>query len=125
MQKGFRQSTGFFAKDEVGRDRVADLGTAVPRHSGKAVKCRIWMAVKKVLQTVVIGDVEQVPVVQPCALELFVISGKAERTDEVQGGAGGCACAGDIARILGNFRFVQNNANAVHVIPRKMESVIS
>ena len=48
--------------------------------------------------------------------ELFVVRGKAHRTDEVQPRAGGGAGARDISGILGNFRLYHNNVDFRHIV---------
>ena len=54
------------------------------------------------------------PVIESRALELFVVDGEAHRLDDMQARAGGGAGAGDIARILRDFRFNQNEIERRH-----------
>lgn len=54
---------------------------------------------------IVIGNVEFVLVVEAGALELLIVQRKAERTHKMQRRARYGAGSGDIAGILGDFRF--------------------
>jgi hypothetical protein len=49
------------------------------------------------------------PIVQPGALEMFIVNPEAERVNQVENGVRGPAEAGDRSGIGGNLRFNQNN----------------
>ena len=64
---------------------------------------------KKFGKTVVIGNIQQMPVIKSGPLELAVVNGKAHGTHQMKPGAGSGAGSGDIAGILRNFRFDEYN----------------
>ena len=69
---------------------------------------------KKVGKGSVIGDIQQVPVVQPRPFQLAVVNGEAHGADEVEPGAGDGAGAGDVAGVLGDLRLDENEVEGGH-----------
>ena len=67
------------------------------------------VAGKKFIQAAVQGDVQQVPVIQPGALQLFVFNGKAHGPHQVQPRARGGAGACNVAGVLRNLRLHQHD----------------
>lgn len=94
---------------------VADVGIKIFRFGGEAIEIRLGVLGKKVLQTIVIGDVEVVPIVQTRALELAVVNLKAERTDEVERRARGGTGARDVARVLRDFGLMKYDIDGFHI----------
>ena len=86
----------------------------MPRLCGKIVEIAAVLP-EKIGKTIVIGDVQKMPVIQARALELPVVDFKPHRPDQVKPGAGGRAGAGDISGVLRDFRFRQYNVECCHV----------
>jgi hypothetical protein len=66
------------------------------------------MLLVKIHKSVVIGNIELMPIIKPCALELPIVDLKAKRTYEMKRGPRGRAGARDIARILRNLGLVKH-----------------
>ena len=64
---------------------------------------------KKFVERVIIGDVEQMPVIETGALKLFVVDLKAHGAHKVQPCARGGAGARDVAGVLGDLRLDHND----------------
>ena len=107
IEQQFRQTDGFLAEDEVAVVGIGYIGIGVLCLCGKIVKLSARVLLKKIVERGILGDVEQIPVIQPGTFELFVVDLKAHRFDQVQTGAGSGAGAGDVAGILGNLRLHQ------------------
>ena len=118
MQKVLGKSATLFSEEQVYLIGVANVGVAVFCLGGKTEKIGIRMLFKKIIHAIVIGDVQLMPIVKSCTLELFIVDGKAERSDQMERGAGGSAGARDVSRVLGDFGLVKNNVNVAHKTPR-------
>ena len=68
----------------------------------------------EVREVFVVGDVQFMPVIQPRALQLAVVDGKAERFDEMKRRAGCGAGARDVAGVLRDLRFEQDDVDGFH-----------
>lgn len=110
----FRQSGGLLAKHQITAVRIGDVGMHMPRLCRKIVEIAAVLP-EKIGKTIVIGDVQKMPVIQARALELPVVDFKPHRPDQVKPGAGGRAGAGDISGVLRDFRFHQYNVECCHV----------
>ena len=75
-QQRFRQTGIFPPEHEVCPVRVGDVGVALGRFGRKVVERPVVLR-EEVIQTVVIADVQIVPVIQPGVLEFLVVDGKA------------------------------------------------
>jgi hypothetical protein len=80
---------------------------------GGKVKVRAFGAGEKVGEALVIGDAQQMPVIQPRTLELGIGGGEAHGFHQMQVCAGGGAGAGDVAGVLGDLRFDKNDVQHV------------
>ena len=83
-QQGFRQAGVLPPEHEVSPVRVGHIGVAQGCLGGEVV---VWAVVlcKKVIQPVIVADVQIMPVVQPGVLEFFVVDGKAQDVYKRQG----------------------------------------
>ena len=119
----FRQSGGLFAEHDVHRHGIGYLRIGTGCLGGEIVHGGVGIACIEIGQIFVIGDVQQMPVVQACPLQLPVVNGKSHGFDDVQGSTGGGTGTGDVPGVLGNLRFVkynidkrgQNNTSFLHV----------
>ena len=107
-KQGFGQAGILASEHEVCTVRVAHIGVALRCLGGKIV---IGAAVfgKELVQTVVIADVEVVPVIQTCMIELFIIDGKAHGAYQIQPTGSAGTGAGHIAGVLRDARLHQND----------------
>ena len=109
FQKCFRQSFGFLAEEQVASVFEICLGVAPGRFRGQTPHLPYFVTGEKVIQIFVISDLDQVPVIQSGASDSFLRNVKAQGSDQVQMAAGGSAGTGNIAAILRNLRFDQND----------------
>ena len=70
---------------------------------------------EKIGKTIVIGDVQKMPVVQTRTLELSVVNFEPHGPDQVQPSAGCSTSACNVAGILRYFWFDQYNVQCCHV----------
>ncbi len=113
------QSRALFAEHDVDLLGIADVGILIFSLGGEIIDGGIGVLSVKILQTVVVGDIQLVPVIQPCAFQLFVVYGEAHGADEMQRSPRGGAGAGDVARILRNFGLMQYDIDVWHTDLRK------
>ena len=101
------------AENEVAILRIANVGMNMAGFGGKIIEgaCVFF---EEFLEIFVIGDIEKMPVIEPRTLELPVVDRKAERPDEMEPRAGCGAGARDVAGILGDFGFYQNDVERRH-----------
>ena len=107
-QQRFRQPGVLPAKHEVGPVRVGDVGVALGRFGRKVVE-RPGVPGEEVVQTIIIADVQIVPVVQPGVLELPVVDGKAHRPHQMEAAGRAGAGAGHVAGVLRDARLHQHD----------------
>ena len=81
----------------------------------------VWDGFEKAVEIFVYLDVHEGPVVQARPLEVFVFEGETQRLDQVEGGAHCRARADNIAGVLRNLRFQQNDIYTE--IPLRVECV--
>ena len=94
----------FLAEDDVRAVGVADLAVLVLCLGGKEEVFAAPRFFEKVVDRVVIGDFDEVPVVQPRALEVAVGDFEAEGLDQMEPRAGSGSGAGDVAGVLWDLR---------------------
>ena len=111
FQKLFGKPCGLFAEDEIDGLGIFDLGVVFCRLGGKEVKGIVFMLLHKIGKIFVIGNVEFIPIIKSCALELGFGGSEAHRLDQVQSRACGGAGARDIACVLGDLGFNEYNVN--------------
>ena len=80
------------------------VGVAVRALCGEKKVLSALCFFKKIVKTFVKSDIQQVPVVQPCAFELAVVDLESQRFHQMKRRA--CRRAGtcDVARVLRDFR---------------------
>ena len=69
MEEVLGQTLCLFSEEQENGGGVADVGIKIFRFGGETVEIRLGVLGEKVLQTVVVGDVEVMPVVQSGTLE--------------------------------------------------------
>lgn len=94
----------FLAEDDVRAVGVGDITVLTARLGGEEEIFSARGLFEKVVDRVVIGDVDEIPVVEPRALEVAVGDLKAEGSHKVEPCARSGAGAGDVARVLGDLR---------------------
>ena len=125
FQQLLRQPLGLFAEHQKGAVWVLHIAVGDLRLGGEVKEFCLGVLFKEFLLAVVVGNVQLVPVIQPGALDLLVRNGKAHGPYQVQPCAGGSAGAGDIAGVLGNFRFDERNVKPVFHLHDKEPSDFS
>lgn len=105
----FGQSARLPAEHQKDRGGVGDLGIGEGRLGGEIVDLGARVLRGEVREVFVVGDVQLMPVVQARALQLAVVDGKAERFDEMKRRAGCGAGARDVAGILWDLGFEQDD----------------
>ena len=110
----FRQSPGLLSEEEVDRVAVFHLGICSRRLCRKKIKFRAGVLCKEIGKSVVIGDIQQIPIIKPSAFQFFIVHFESHGFDKMQPRAGGGAGAGDIARVLRYFRFHQHDIDVCH-----------
>ena len=94
----------FFAEDDVRAVGVGDFAVLVARFGGEKEVFAAHGFLKKIVDTVVVGDVDEVPVVEPRALEVAVGDLKTEGTYQMEPCARSGTGARDVAGILRDLR---------------------
>ena len=84
---------------------------------GGKIEKRAFVAGKKVIKIRINGDIQQVPIIKTRPLELPVGDDKPHRSNQMQPRAGDGAGAGDIAGVLWNLGFHQNNVYTAIAAP--------
>jgi hypothetical protein len=67
------------------------------------------MFAEEFVQTVIVVEIQLVPVIKSRAFQVLVLNGKAQRAYQVERGSGCRTGTGYVSRILRNFRFMKNN----------------
>ena len=106
-----RQARRLLAEHQPAVRGEPGLGVVPGRFGGGQphILRRLGIAAEKIVQPVVVVHVHQMPVVQPSPLDGTVRDVEAQGADQVKAAAGGGAGAGDVAAILGYFRFYQHD----------------
>ena len=111
-EEGFRQAAGFTSEEK----RVAGEEVRMPVRGGglggEKPGASARMGFLPGGQVFPLVDVAGLPVVHSGAGELAGGDGKAEGFDEVEAGTDGEAGAGDVAGVLGDFRFEEDDVEA-------------
>ena len=107
-QQGFRQAGVLPPEHQIAAVRVGNVGMTVAALAGE-IKEGAAVLCKKVVQIVVRGDAQQMPVVQPRPFEFFVVYRKSHRPHQMQPRSSAGAGAGDVAGILWNLRLKQDD----------------
>ena len=94
----------FLAEDDVRAVGVGDITVLTARLGGEEEILSARGLFEKVVDTVIIGDVDEIPVVEPRSFQIAVGDLKAEGSHKVQPCARSGAGAGDVARVLGDLR---------------------
>ena len=71
---------------------------------------------KKIVKVIIVGNVEAMPVIKTCSLQLSVINLKAHGTYYVKSTAGRCAGTSDITCVLGYLGFVKDYIYLFHIL---------
>lgn len=107
-QELFRKAGGFLSKNQIGAVRIGNIGMSVAGFGGKIEEGpRIFC--EKVGQTVIEGDVQQMPVIQSRPFQLPVVNGETHGAHQMKPCTGGGTGPGDIAGVLGDFRLYKND----------------
>lgn len=97
-------SARFLAEDDIRAVGVADVRVLMSRLGGEKEVFAALCLFKEIVDRVVVGDIDKIPVVKPRSFEITVGNLKAEGTHQMQSCSRGGAGTGDIAGILRNFR---------------------
>ena len=85
-----------------------------PGLGGKVKKAPVPVFFKKIVKIFIIGNVQQMPVIKPCAFQLFVVNVKAHRLNKVEPCARCGAGARNVSGVLGNLRLNKDNIKRSH-----------
>lgn len=99
----------FFAENDVRAVGVAHLAVLMARLGGKEEVFAALCLFKKVVDTVIIGDIDKVPVVEPRAFEVAVGDLKAEGSHKMEPCARSGTGARDVAGVLRDLRLKEHN----------------
>ena len=58
----------------------------------------------KIRKIIIISNIQQLPIIQACPLQIFILDGKPQRLNQMQNGIGHRTGACNVSCILGNFR---------------------
>ena len=107
----FGDARAFLPKHDVIIFAVGHISVNMTRLCGCHPDFRIGILFAEVPEIFIIADIQKLPVIQTCALEIFILNGKAQRLNQMQDRICHCAGTRDIACVLGNFRLQQNNVH--------------
>lgn len=107
----FGDARAFLPKHDVIIFAVGHISVNMTRLCGCHPDFRIGILFAEVPEIFIIADIQKLPVIQTCALEILILNGKAQRLNQMQDGICHCAGTRDIACVLGNFRLQQNNVH--------------
>lgn len=99
----------FFAENDVGAVGVAHLAVLVTRLGGKEEVFAARGLCEKVVDTVIIGDVDEIPVVEPGTFEVAIGDLEAEGSHKVEPCARSGTGARDVAGVLRDLRLEQHD----------------
>lgn len=115
VQQAFRQALGLLAEDQVRAVGIGNVAVDMAGFGGK-IEEGAGVSGKKVVQVLVIGNVQKGPVVQARPFQLFVINGKAHGLHQMETGAGGGAGTADVAGVLRDFGLDQHDIQLRHTV---------
>ena len=103
LDKLARKSCGLLTENEVDGVGIGDVGKALLSLRCEEIALGALVLREKLVEGVIVVDVELIPLVEPCPLQGAVGNFEAAGADYVQSGTGYGAGAGDVARILRYF----------------------
>ena len=105
----------FLAEEEKYGSFVFYISVASRRFGTEKIEIAVRILRKKVVEIVVIRNVEQMPVVKPGAFQLSVVNLKSHRTYNVQSRSRGSTGTCDVSCVLRYLRFVKYDIYIFHV----------
>ena len=84
--------------------------------SRKVVKAAVSVLFKKIIQIIIVRDIQQMPVIQSCSFQVLIRGSEAHRPHNMQPCTRRGAGSGYISRILRYFRLYENNIELCHII---------
>ena len=114
MQQGFGKSLVLTSENKVSIVRVLYIAVDMKSLCGEVVEVPVPVFFKKVAETVIVGDIQLVPVVKTCTFEVLVTYLKAQRTDKMKSRTRNSAGTGDIPCILRYLGFNENNVKIMY-----------
>ena len=114
LEQVFGQACGLLAKEKVCVVGIIHLGVDVGRFGGEKVVLAV-VFLHEIGKIIIICNVEQVPVIEPCALELGIVYGKAHRAYQMKPRSRCGAGASDIACILRNLGLYHDDVKLGHI----------
>ena len=79
------------------------------RFGGKIIEIAVFVSLKEIVKIAVIGDVEQVPIIQPRPLHGPVADVEPQRAHQMQPTAGGSTGPGNVPGVHRDLWFHQND----------------
>lgn len=104
----FGQSFGFFAEEQKTTVWVGNVGIPFFRFGRKIIKSAARVFAKEIIERIVFGYVQFVPIIEPRAFNGAVAPFESVRAHKVQVGVGAGARARNVAGVLRYFRLYQN-----------------
>ena len=114
LQDLCRQSFGLFAEDKKIPRMKAGLGVGCRDLGGKEKKPGFRLGRQELIKIIPVSDINKLPVIKTSTLQVLVIRGKSQRSDQMENGMGRPAQSGDGTGVGWNLRLNQND------IKRKM-----
>ena len=99
----------FLAENDIGAVRVAYVAVLVTRFGGKEEVFTALGLCEEIVDAVIVGDVDEVPVIESRAFEVAVGDLEAEGSHEVESSARSGTGARDIAGVLRDLRLEQHD----------------
>jgi hypothetical protein len=109
FQKVFGKTLGLFSEEEVTSVGVACFRIGPGGFGRQAPHLADIVFGEEIIQIIVVAHIYHVPVIQTSPSNGFFRDVETERTDQVQGAAGGCAGPGNVAAVLRNLGLYQND----------------
>ena len=114
----------FLAEDDVCAVGVADVGVGMTCFGGEKEVLSALCFFKEIVDTVVVGDVDEVPVVETGSLEVAVGDLEPERSHKVEPCARSGTGAGDVAGVLRNLRLKKHDIQNFMIMIFQIHSLI-
>ena len=111
LQKLFGKTCCLFAENEINGLGIFHLGVIFCRFGGEKIKGIVFVLFHKIGEAFIIGNIELIPIIKSCALELRFGGGEAHRLHKMKCRACGGAGARDVACVLGDLRLNEYNVN--------------
>ena len=108
-------AAGLFAEDDLGSGGIGDLAVLLPCLGGEEEILAAGGLLEEVVDRVIVGDVDEVPVVETGAFQIAVGDLEAEGLHQMQTRACGGAGAGDIAGVLRDLRLKKNDVQCLMI----------